>query len=275
MTSEDGSWNLDLFRTSLSEDMIQAIQGVPPPQHFEGPDRISWSHTSSGDFSVKSAYKVHNEGDWNLRDEKWKIVWKSPGSHRVRIFIWTILQGRILSNAERVMRGFSDDPSCLICGHHSEDSLHILRDFPEYLGSGRVFLNTDGAVQLDTGIAAARGIVRDNESNWIAGFHRFIGKFSVFDAEIWGILDGLRFVQRRGHDQVIILSNCLEVVKSIIGSSSTSSNSTLIRRIHTILSQETQWILRFIPREQNQVADCLAKQALIEKANMQVFDVPP
>ncbi|MFQ6638346.1 hypothetical protein Gotur_015914 [Gossypium turneri] len=31
----------------------------------------------------------------------------------------------------------------------------------------------------------------------------------------------------------------------------------------------------YIPREQNQVADCLAKQALIEKDNLQVLDVPP
>ncbi|MFQ6623266.1 hypothetical protein Gotur_002234, partial [Gossypium turneri] len=30
----------------------------------------------------------------------------------------------------------------------------------------------------------------------------------------------------------------------------------------SILSQEKQWSLRYIPREQNQVADCLVKQAL-------------
>ncbi|KAG8498225.1 hypothetical protein CXB51_007128 [Gossypium anomalum] len=139
----------------------------------------------------------------------------------------------------------------------------------------RVYLNTDRAVQLDSGFAAAGGIVRDKDGNWIAGFHRFLGKCSVFDAEHWGILDGLKLARRRGHDQVIILSDCLEVVKAILGSSSTSSNSALIRRIHNILSQESQWILRYILRDQNRVADCLAKQALIEKANMQVFDVPP
>lgn len=128
-------------------------------------------------------------------------------------------------------------------------------------------------MQLDTGLATVGGIVRDKDGNRIAGFHRFLGKCSVFDADLWDILDGLKLVQRRGHDQVIILSDCLEVVKAILGSSSTSSNSALIRHIHTILSQETQWTLRFILREQNQVADCLAKQALIEKANMQVFAV--
>ncbi|KAH1079951.1 hypothetical protein J1N35_019712 [Gossypium stocksii] len=67
---------------------------------------------------------------------------------------------------------------------------------------------------------------------------RFLGKCSVFDAELWGILDRLKLIQRRGHDRVIIYTDCLEVVKAIRQSSSTSSNSALIRRIHNILSQE-------------------------------------
>ncbi|MFQ6644556.1 hypothetical protein Gotur_019473 [Gossypium turneri] len=134
---------------------------------------------------------------------------------------------------------------------------------------------TDGAVQLGPGLAAARGVVRDKEGIWIVGYHRFLGKCSVFDAELWGILDGLKIIQRRGHIHVTIQTNSLEVVKSILGSSSTESNSALIRRICNILSQENHWILRYIPREYNQVADCLARQALMEKPNLQVFDVPP
>lgn len=130
MTLEDGSWNLDPFRFWLSEDVIQAIKGIPPPHCSKGPDRIAWSHTSSGAFTVKSAYKVLNEGAWNSKDEKWKIVWKYPGPQRIRIFLWIVLQGRFLSNVERVRRGLSDDPSCHICGHISEDVLYILHDCP-------------------------------------------------------------------------------------------------------------------------------------------------
>ncbi|KAH1054919.1 hypothetical protein J1N35_032984 [Gossypium stocksii] len=102
----------------------------------------------------------------------------------------------------------------------------------------RIYLNIDGAVHLDSGFATAGGIVCDKEGNWIIGFHRFLGKCSVFDAELCGILDGLELVQRRGYDQVIIFFDCLQVVKAILGSSSTTSNSALIRRIHNILSQE-------------------------------------
>ncbi|KAH1079972.1 hypothetical protein J1N35_019733 [Gossypium stocksii] len=59
----------------------------------------------------------------------------------------------------------------------------------------RVYLNIDGAVQLDSGLVATGGLVRDKEGNWIVGFHRFLGNCSVFDAELWG-----KLAQRRGFD---------------------------------------------------------------------------
>ncbi|KAH1130005.1 hypothetical protein J1N35_001383, partial [Gossypium stocksii] len=100
------------------------------------------------------------------------------------------------------------------------------------------YLNTDRAVQINSGFAATGGVVRNKEGNWVAGFHHYLGK-------------------------------------CILGSSPTVSHSALIRQIHNILSQENQWTLKYIPREHNQVADGLAKQALVEKENLQVFDDPP
>ncbi|KAK5772900.1 hypothetical protein PVK06_049202 [Gossypium arboreum] len=144
-----------------------------------------------------------------------------------------------------------------------------------HLSEERVYLNNDGAVHLDSGFAATGGVVRDKSGNWIIGFHRFLGKCSIFDAELWGILDGLKLVQRKAYDQVIIFSDCLEVVKAINGCSITNSNSAIIRHIHNILSHESPWSLHYIPREHNHGADYLAKQALLGKENLQVFDVPP
>ncbi|KAK5820537.1 hypothetical protein PVK06_025584 [Gossypium arboreum] len=81
-------------------------------------------------------------------------------------------------------------------------------------------------------------------------------------------------IQRRGHDEVIIQSDSLEVAKAILDSTSTEANSALIRRIQIILFQEKWWLLRYISRDQNQVANCLSKQALIGIDNLQVFDTP-
>ncbi|XP_052874560.1 putative ribonuclease H protein At1g65750 [Gossypium arboreum] len=228
MITEEVLWNLDLFQVWLSEDVIQAIKGIPPPHPSEDPDRISWSHTLCGAFSVKSAYKA-------LRKETG--IWKIRNGRMFGSFL-----GRVLSNVERVRRALSNDPSCLIYGFHSKDILHILRDCPAakdvwaqvnklihegaswacffglliwriwknknlYIFQGkpwssikivqgsyswaihffssfqeiqlrclehfvevhtseeRVYLNTDGAVQLDYGLAAAGGVVRDKKGN--------------------------------------------------------------------------------------------------------------
>ncbi|KAK5802901.1 hypothetical protein PVK06_030530 [Gossypium arboreum] len=204
-----------------------------------------------------------NEGDWKPKDEKWKSVWKLLGPQRVRFFIRTALQGSLLSNVERVRQGLAADSSCSFCGFHSEDILHILRDcavakevwnqvlpvlkvdakrsfnctIEEEPFEDPIFLTTDGAVQIETGNGAASGIIRNANGDWILGYNRHLGKCSIFNAKLWGILEGLR-------------------------------------RIQSILSPEKRWCLRYIPRDQNQVADCLAKQALSRPDILQVFDSP-
>ncbi|MBA0662810.1 hypothetical protein Goklo_006879, partial [Gossypium klotzschianum] len=76
------------------------------------------------------------------------------------------------------------------------------------------------------------------------------------------IFEGLKLVQRRGPDCVIILLDSLDVVQVIQGSTLATWNSDLIQRIQSILAQENLWVLHYIPREQNEVADCMAKEVL-------------
>ncbi|KAL1156476.1 hypothetical protein V6Z11_A08G094900 [Gossypium hirsutum] len=49
--------NLDLLRIWLSEEVIELIMGIPLPCSYAGLDKISWCHTSIGNFTIKSAYK--------------------------------------------------------------------------------------------------------------------------------------------------------------------------------------------------------------------------
>ncbi|KAK5793327.1 hypothetical protein PVK06_034470 [Gossypium arboreum] len=138
-----------------------------------------------------------------------------------------------------------------------------------------IFLNTDGVVQKISGRAVVEGAVRDGTSNWVMGYNRFLGNCLIFNAELWGILDGLKLIQRRGHSNVIIHSNSLEVVKAIHDNVSKSSTFALIRRIHRILSQESHWILRYIPREENHSADDIAKLAFGRDEDLDLFESPP
>ncbi|KAK5772545.1 hypothetical protein PVK06_048834 [Gossypium arboreum] len=88
-----------------------------------------------------------------------------------------------------------------------------------------VHINIDGVVQLDLGLAVVGGVVCDENRGWVFGYNRYLGKCSIFYVELWGILDGLKLIQRRGHDKVIIQSHA---PPSTASSSSSSSASFLL-----------------------------------------------
>ncbi|MBA0602746.1 hypothetical protein Gorai_002916 [Gossypium raimondii] len=58
-----------------------------------------------------------------------------------------------------------------------------------------ISLCTDGAVQIASENAAARGAIMNVNGEWILGYNRNLGKCSIFDAELWGKLDGLTLTQ--------------------------------------------------------------------------------
>ncbi|MBA0559227.1 hypothetical protein Golob_016203, partial [Gossypium lobatum] len=102
------------------------------------------------------------------------------------------------------------------------------------------FLNIDGAVQVRSRSAAAGGVMRNENGGWILGYNKFLGNCLILNAELWDILDGLKLIQQRGYNKVVIQLDSLEVVKAMHRSISKISNSALIRRIHHILTQESR-----------------------------------
>ncbi|KAK5771808.1 hypothetical protein PVK06_048052 [Gossypium arboreum] len=130
MVLPNGDWNLNLFKLWLPENIVERIISIPSPMIQAGPDCFSWLRTTSGIFSVKSAYYALKEDSWYPQELKWKMIWKIPSPHRVKHFIWLILKQRLLTNSEKVRRGIEHGASCLSCGHSMEDTLHIFRDCP-------------------------------------------------------------------------------------------------------------------------------------------------
>ncbi|KAG8492505.1 hypothetical protein CXB51_009760 [Gossypium anomalum] len=160
-------------------------------------------------------------------------------------------QQRLLTDSERVKRGIGHSTLCTLCGHVVEDLAHILRDCPfakdvwtlvlpeklkqscwarQYelqnginqtnnhssnsansLDDTWVFLSTDGAMARDFGYATTGGVVRDHDGNWIVGFTHFLGVCSPFEAEIWGILNGILILLNKGYRRTIILTDNFEV----------------------------------------------------------------
>ncbi|KAH1081004.1 hypothetical protein J1N35_020765 [Gossypium stocksii] len=69
MVSVNGDWNLDLFRLLLLEKVVKRITSILPLLEHAGPDMLSWSRTTTGVFSVKSAYFMLKEETWTPKEE--------------------------------------------------------------------------------------------------------------------------------------------------------------------------------------------------------------
>ncbi|MBA0872340.1 hypothetical protein Goshw_011759 [Gossypium schwendimanii] len=254
MITKDGSWNLDLFQNPKDEKW-KSVWKLPGPQR-------DWLRAN-----LQNNNMVHEEGS------SWAclfglLIWRLWKNRNLFIF-----QGQFWSSMETVQVSLSwvnQLFSALSANFKGNFKPPVEKESFE----DPIFLNIDGALQLGSGNAATGGVVRDANGDWIFGYNRRLEKCSIFNAKLWGILEGLKLIQRRGHDEVIIQSDSFKVVKVVLESTSTETNSALIRRMQSILFQEKRWLLRYISRDQNQVANCLAKQALIGTNNLQVFDAP-
>ncbi|MBA0874317.1 hypothetical protein Goshw_015169 [Gossypium schwendimanii] len=190
---------------------------------------------------------------WKRKETMWHLPWKYQVPQRVPFFLWLAFKQQLLTNTERVHRGLRHNS---VCGHISEDVIHAIRNFPaaqsiwnqlihveehdratpcSILSESGVCLNTKGSVIHDDGFAIVGVFVRDHDGKWLFKFNRYLGSCTVFDAELWGILDGLTCLVDRGYDNIIIQSNNLDVVKNIQEGLVEGTNSALVRIIHQML----------------------------------------
>ncbi|KAK5839466.1 hypothetical protein PVK06_008260 [Gossypium arboreum] len=101
-------------------------------------------------------------------------------------------------------------------------------------------------MKIDFGLATVGETIRDRHRGWILGYNKNLGRFSVFNAELWGILDGLRILKTREYNGVVIKTNNQEAIWVIQELFTKISPFALIRRIQQNLLDNDQWKLEYI-----------------------------
>lgn len=61
-----------------------------------------------------------------------------------------------------------------------------------------------GAVARDSKSASTGNVVHDPSGNIILGFNRYLRSCTPFEADIWGILDGIHILLNKGYKRAII-----------------------------------------------------------------------
>ncbi|KAL0000416.1 hypothetical protein SO802_014197 [Lithocarpus litseifolius] len=138
--------------------------------------------------------------------------------------------------------------------------------------SGWVKLNTDGSSLGNPGMAGSGGVIRDEEGNWLVGFARNIGITTSFQAELWGLRDGLTLCVEHNFSAVEVELDArvvLDVIASLV-----CSNSLITSLVDDCkqLASRISWIrFNHCYREANRSADKLARMGAVQQRPFIIF----
>ncbi|KAF7813509.1 ribonuclease H [Senna tora] len=124
-------------------------------------------------------------------------------------------------------------------------------------------VNSDGAVRVIDGMFACGAIVRDHNGSWIVGMTRQLAPCSVLKAEAWGALEGLRLARDFGVKKVILESDSMNLVDSLLGRCLSGADvRSIVHEASLLLASFDGFKVQHRWREANNCADFLANLGL-------------
>jgi hypothetical protein len=94
-------------------------------------DKWIWTKSTSGEFSIKSAYGILcNNADLGFSNPIWELIWKSHIHERLKMFLWRI-SSNLLPTKDNLDRFIdAEDQLCPLCEIEKESIIHIFLHYP-------------------------------------------------------------------------------------------------------------------------------------------------
>jgi ribonuclease HI len=126
-------WRQDLISHLFDEPTTDAILSTPLfPQVLV--DALNWSGERNGQYSVRSAYRIHTETITSAahlyRPGPWSSIWKLKVPPKVKNLVWRVCRSCLPTQARLLSRGVQCPAHCVLCNEGEEDSTHILFTCP-------------------------------------------------------------------------------------------------------------------------------------------------
>lgn len=150
--------------------------------------------------------------------------------------------------------------------------LHICWQPPQ---DGWIALHMNGASRSML-FAGCGGLLRGAHGEWLGGFSRNLGITSAYEAELWGVLEGLLLARRLGFQMVDLRIDSTCVVNGIQGKATGCVRGVvLVTHIRKLL--DVNWAVRIshVYREANKCADCLANIGCDQQQALEFYVQPP
>ena len=106
----------------LLERLLQKIQAFRVQREEE--DRVIWTASKDGVFSVRSLYSMMEPGGLSLFPSE--RIWRARVPPKVAFFAWEASWGKVLTHEQLQRRGFSLANRCFLCLSEEETVDHLL-----------------------------------------------------------------------------------------------------------------------------------------------------
>lgn len=128
--------------------------------------------------------------------------------------------------------------------------------------TGYFKLNVNGA-RSALGISGAGSVLSNWSGDWIQGFSHHIGDGEVLKAEVWGIFVGIKMVVDL-HVRNLIIESDSAIAVNLLNSSCYDLHplATIVGNCHALMQLFASCSIQHVLREQNTVADLLAKDSI-------------
>ena len=136
---ESATWRVDQVQQLFTPLDAKLILSIPLSARFPL-DRLIWSHTPTGVFTTRSAYRmlansalVNNASSSNQNPQKqfWRGLWKLQVPNKVKVFAWRACNRALATMDNLTRRHIVDVNLCPVCKVVAEDPLHIVLDCPK------------------------------------------------------------------------------------------------------------------------------------------------
>jgi hypothetical protein len=122
-----GEWNFAMLQQVLPHDILKKLHAIVIPHTDSGNDVPMWPGDRMGYFTVKAAYQLLTGDYYATTDIIWKKLWKLEVMERVRVFIWQMMHGRLLTKTMTARWNFGNS-FCDNCSQFEETISHVVRD---------------------------------------------------------------------------------------------------------------------------------------------------
>lgn len=133
--------------------------------------------------------------------------------------------------------------------------------------AGRLVMFTDGASRGNPGEAGIGVVIKDEGGKVIKRIARYLGRATNNQAEYTALLDGLKAAREMGAEGIQAYADSELLVKQIKGEYKVKNpelqKMSLLAR--SLIEKFPAFVITYIPREKNSLADSLANEAIDKK----------